>query len=289
MTVTNKAFEVGPALGYDPDFGGIDLSGCPSVQRGQRLDSNWIDERFAPLDIRGHGNPLKEYLQEQLAEGPPTASILHVSGEPFTIRFRDKLWHGEGTLDGQRHRLAADSRDLLIGKLMQLVKPRAAFRSLTPEEELEVIRLCQCGDKLSGIGVYLKHAIGEARTNQYNSPIEMMADPRLVPVMDACCNFCWFHSHPHAIDTPDWHAYKDRILAGRPATFDLLDAIWLRYQDHLDQQNEKHRFALLSDVPEPEDPRETLAQLNDLDDASIDRLMHQTRLQSARDFRAARG
>jgi hypothetical protein len=278
-------------LGYDPDFGGIDLTGCPSIQpQLSSSDSNWLDPRFAPLDQsgQGQGNALKEFLTERLAE-QESPSVIHVSNEPFTIRFRDKLWHGEGTLAGQRHRLAASSRDQLIGKLMQLAKPRAAFRSLTPEEELEVIRLCQCGDKLSGIGVYLKHAIGEARTNQYHSPIEMMADPKLIPVMDACCNFCWFHSHPHAIDTPDWHEYKDRILAGRPVTFDLLDAIWLRYQDHLDQQNQKHSFALLSDAPKPEDPRETLAQLNDLDDASIDRLMHQTRLQSARDFRAGRG
>jgi hypothetical protein len=203
MTAPKQAIT---GLGYDENMGGLDLSGCPSLRPLSSSDSNWLDPRFAPLDQsgQGQGNALKEFLTERLAEHE-SPSVIHVSNEPFTIRFRDKVWHGEGTLDGQRHRLAANSRDQLIGKLMQLAKPRAAFRSLTPEEELEVIRLCQSGDKLSGIGVFLKHAIGEARTNQYNSPIQMMADPKLIPVMDACCNFCWFHSHPHAIDTPDWH------------------------------------------------------------------------------------
>jgi hypothetical protein len=38
-------------------------------------------------------------------------------------------------------------------------------------------------------------------------------------------HFCWFHRNPHAIDDPAWHDHKNRILAGRPATFELLDAI----------------------------------------------------------------
>jgi len=89
-----------------------------------------------------------------------------------------------------------------------------------------------------------------------------MSDAALLPVMDECCNFCWFHSNPHAIDTPDWHAFKKRILAGRPATFHLLDAIWLRYQDHIETQPEQP-------LPDPD----ISGELNDLDDGEVDQLM----------------
>jgi hypothetical protein len=35
------------------------------------------------------------------------------------------------------------------------------------------------------------------------------------------------------------HGSKKRILAGRPANFQLMDPIWLRYQDHIDTQPEQ--------------------------------------------------
>jgi hypothetical protein len=94
-----------------------------------------------------------------------------------------------------------------------------------------VVRLCQSGDRWTAIGTYLKHAIGAARASRYDNPMEMMSDPALIPVMNDCCNFCWFHSRPDAVDTPEWREFRDRMLAGRPLNFNLLDAIWLRYQD----------------------------------------------------------
>jgi hypothetical protein len=119
MTAPKKVPITG--LGYDPDFGGIDLTGRPSLRPLSSSDSSWLDPHFAPLDQsgQGQGSALKEFLTERLAE-QESPSVVYVSGEPFKIHFRDKLWHGDGTLDGQRHQLAANSRDLLIGKLMHL-------------------------------------------------------------------------------------------------------------------------------------------------------------------------
>jgi hypothetical protein len=112
----------------------------------------------------------------------------------------------------------------------------------------------------------------------------MMSDSALLPVMDKCADFCWFHGNPHAIDTPEWHEYKERILAGRPTTFALLDAIWLRYQDHLEQQN---RSTLLHQLEEPADPappspREVRQSLEDADDESIQKLYWATAKHVAR-------
>jgi hypothetical protein len=92
-----------------------------------------------------------------------------------------------------------------------------------------VIRACQAGDKATAIGIYLAYAIGEAHASKYSSPLEMMHDWTLVPVMNDCALFCWYHSHPHVLDTPDWCAYRDRVLGGSPITFDFagrgLDAL----------------------------------------------------------------
>jgi hypothetical protein len=141
-----------------------------------------------------------------------------------------------------------------------------------------VIRAAQSGDRLTAIGTYLRFAIGDARAEQYDSPLEMLGDQKLIPVMDECCNFCWFHSNPHAIDTPDWHAYKKRILAGRPATFELLDAIWLRYQDHIESQSQQQ--------PQEEEPNPDISgELNDLDDGEVDQLMAATQREFARAVR----
>ena len=118
--------------------------------------------------------------------------------------------------------------------------------------------------------------------------MEMMSDPDLIPIMDQCCEFCWFHCNAHAINTPEWHEYKERTLAGRPTTFDLLDAIWLRYQDHLDQQN---RSALLGQLQAPEEPEvaDPLAinsALEESSDADIQKLMRDTTRQYAKEVRA---
>jgi hypothetical protein len=93
----------------------------------------------------------------------------------------------------------------------------------------------------------------------------------------------WYHSNPHAIDTPDWHAYKNRTLSGRPATFQLFDAIWLCYQDHIESQSEQQPQ---EPVPRPQD---NLGKLNDLDDGEVDQLMLATKREFARAVEAGHG
>jgi|HubBroStandDraft_4_1064222.scaffolds.fasta_scaffold240362_2 hypothetical protein len=283
MTATKQKIT---GLGYDEAFGGIDLSGCPSLQTLSSDD--WTDDRFAPLDRRGNGNALKEFIKQQTAEHTPPTTV-HANGSEFRVFYRDNLWYADGDVSGTRRRFSASDRDALLSKLGQITKPQNAYHALTKDEELQVIRACQSGDKLTGIGLYLAFSIGQARASQYNSPLEMMYDAALVPIMDKCANFCWFHSHPHALDTPGWHTYKNRILAGRPVTFDLLDAIWLRYQNHLENERTQSTLRQIEAPDEPEEtPRESLEKLNALGDDEIDDLMHGTQRQFAREARAGR-
>ena len=282
MTSAQKARITG--LGYDENFGGLDLSGCPSLQSLPSED--WTDDRFAQPDRTGNGNDLKEFIRQQTAEHTPPTTV-HAGGCQFKVFFRDNVWHGDGNVNGTRRRYSDRDRDALLSKLGQVTKPQDAFRALTRDEELQVIRACQSGDRLTGIGLYLAFSIGQARASKYDSPLEMMHDAALVPIMDKCANFCWFHCHPHALDTPQWHSYKNRILAGRPITFDLLDAIWMRYQNHLDNESRTAPLPQTEAPDEPEEtPRESLEKLNALDDNEVDDLMRSARQQYAREVRA---
>jgi hypothetical protein len=132
---------------------------------------------------------------------------------------------------------------------------------------------------VTAIGTYLRFAISDALAAQYDSPIEMMGDPKLIPVMDDCCNFCWFHSNPQQSIRRTGTRTRRRILAGRPATFQLLDAIWLRYQDHIESQSEQQ-----SQKPEP-DP-DISGELNDLNDGEVNQLMLATKREFVRAVKA---
>jgi hypothetical protein len=265
--------EIGPALGFDPNFGGLDVSGCPSLQR-LPSESEWIDERFAGLDCSAKGNgsaELKKFIADQTAE--ETTSVIHVGQHEFRVFFRDGAWNADGTVEGKHHRYTANDRDELLAKLMAIAQPATEpIRELSESERLQVVRLCQSGDRFSAIGTWLRFSIGDARAAQYDGPFEMMADASLLPIMDECCEFCWFHSTSEAVDTSDWHEFKEEALAGRPMTFDLLDAIWARYQDHL---KNKSRSSLLRQFEEPElkpEPRDVQQALEEESDEGIQRL-----------------
>jgi hypothetical protein len=244
-------------------------------------DTTFEDHRFAQLD-HGRSNELKKFVVDQLEQGQPD-SVVHVSGSEFKVSRKDGTWHARGRVEGQIHRLTGNTREEVLAKLVAVAKSPRAFRALTEAEQLEVIRICQSGDRATAICVYLSHVVGEARASRYTDPLDMMNDPALLPAMNECAIFCWYHTHPHAIDTTEWHEFRDRTLAGRPVTFDLLDAIWLRYQDHLYLDNE-NRSAQPESAQTAPDPQE----LNDLDDAEVDQLMASTKRQYAREVRAGR-
>src|SRR5882762_4041122 len=146
-TQTKQAVDLGPALGYDPDFGGIDLSGCPSVRNLPEHDSSspWIDDRFGGLVQESNGGTkLRQFLEEQQHEGP---SALHVGNDEFKITFADGTWHATATVGNREVHFTAGSHDELVAKLVDFAKQRSAPRELTSGELIRVARLCQSGDK----------------------------------------------------------------------------------------------------------------------------------------------
>lgn len=85
--------------------------------------------------------------------------------------------------------------------------------------------------------------------SSYEGPMEMMSDPEMVPLLNECVEFVRYHSTPEAEDTEEWHEFKERMLAGQPEAFDMLQSVWERYQTHLNQQS---RTSLLRQLEKPE-------------------------------------
>jgi hypothetical protein len=269
QTMTQPEVKISQAIGYDPNFGQLDLSSLPMhlTRADDGTDPFLPDERFAPLDTRGSGigaKALKEFIAEQVQASEPD-SIVKVSSEPFNVFFRDKVWHATGSINEQRHHFTAPTRDAVIGKLVRLSQSRPrSFRELTKAEELQVIRLCQSGDRLSGIGLYLKFAIGDERAEMYESPLDMLADPELVPVCNQCVLFCFYHMSPSAPppDSVDWLEYLARTIGDRPLTFNLLDNALIGF---LDEQVADKRAAVASQLghTEPEPTAEDFDEMSD--------------------------
>jgi hypothetical protein len=123
---------IAPALGYDPAFGGLDLSAFPHLNSLPE-DTSFHDPRFSQLDESGQGygsSALKEFITQQVAEHtPPT--IVHASGNEFRVFYQDNLWNADGQVGGTRRRFSASDRDELLSKLAVATKPKSHYRELT--------------------------------------------------------------------------------------------------------------------------------------------------------------
>jgi hypothetical protein len=145
---------------------------------------------------------------------------------------------------------------------------------LTGTQELEVIRLCQSGRQNEGIARYLEYRIGEERGSRYDSAAELTSDPALLPVMNECASFTWFHSRPDVEDSPEFQAFADAYLAERPVTHDLLNAAWEAFQR---AQKEQYRYELLAPEEPATNPRVIQQSLDDASDADIEKMMNSTK------------
>jgi hypothetical protein len=285
MTTARNKF-VG--LGYDGNFGGLDLSGCPSIQPPlSSSDSGWLDPRFAPMDLTGQSNALKDFIVQQTAEHTPPTTVF-TNGSEFRVFYREGAWHGEGTVDGSRRRYSASDRDALLSKSAQATKPRELHRSPIPyrdlneKELLEIARYVQSGDTQAALSQYMYFATDK---REIASPFEILDDPRYKGLCDAAVLFVWQHSRTDYSPSPEREQYIDTYAASRPLSLALLDSAWKACQE-----SEKRGALLYQLQPEPEvaDPRELQDSLEESTDDEIERMMAATKREYAREVRAGR-
>jgi len=252
-------------LGYDPNFGGIDLSGCPSAQDWPK-DASFIDDRFAPMDTTGSGHGsagLKKFIAEQAAEGEG-ASVVHVGDNAFRVFSKDGQWHADGEVGGKRHRYSAPDRDALLGKLMKLAARRDTIKKLSELQLLEVARIAGTGDRVAAINRYLEYAVPQALADKYDDPNEIVNDPALRTFMDSACEYVWLNSRLDATDSEDWQDYKAQFVGQRPVSCALLDHAWSEFS------SSRNRLVFAPSVKEEPEPQPVAADIENMTDAEID-------------------
>jgi hypothetical protein len=264
-------------LGYDPNMGGLDLSGCPSLQSLPSED--WLDDRFTQLDRtgQGQGNDLKEFIAQQTAEHTPPTTV-YSNGSEFNVSYKNGTWHAHG----EGHRYSAPDRDELLSKLGQATKREVLYRELNEQEQLEIVRYIQGNDIQAALGQYLFMATNR---KEFASPFQILDDPRYRPLTDRAALFVWQHARIDYSPTPEREDFINNYAAGRPLSLPLLDAAW-RACLEAERRGALH-YRLLSDEQEV-DPREVQESLEEASDAEIEKMMKATKREFAREVRAGR-
>jgi hypothetical protein len=280
---------------YDPSVN-LDLSAFPHLQ--PLADAPADDEEFAP-NARGKmdssalkrfiSSPDREAVQElrdpealrRYDEQHGSGTVVHASGIPFQVIERDGKWFARGKVNGQLHRFTADTRDALYPKITGAVNQNV-IKELTRSQELEIIRYCQSGRSNEGIARYLEYRIGQERGASYDSPTELTSDPALLPVLNECASFTFFHSRPDVQNSPEFESFAQDYLAERPVTHQLLSFAWEAF---LLAQKEQYRYELLA-PPEPEDARTIQRSFEDATDSDIEKMMNSTKREFVRQVKA---
>jgi hypothetical protein len=287
------------AINSDPFLAGgdvnLDLSSYPHLI--PLADAAEETEEFAMPDRTSKGlgsadlkkflaNPDRESVAElgdvealrKFDEQRGGGTVVHASGVPFKVTEREGKWFASGKVNGQVHRFTADTRDALFPKIMAAVNQNVV-KELTRTQELEIIRLCQSGRGNEGIARYLEYRLGPDRGASYDSPTELTSDPALLPVLNECAYFTWFHSRPDVQRSPEFESFADAYLAERPATHQLLSAAWEAF---LRAQKEQYRYELLTPEEPVADVRTIQRSLEDASDTDIEKMMNSTKREFVR-------
>jgi hypothetical protein len=212
-------------------------------------------------------------------------STVHVGEHLFRVFSRDGVWHAEGNVDGKRHRFSASTRDGVLGTAMRAVQHAyPKFRELSDDEALHVARLAQSGDEPSAFGQYFLSRIGPHVATMEDPMTELLSNPKYRALCDEAAFFVWAARNDNYVTNAEFERMVAHVAESKPLNGRLITSVWIQYLD--EKQNR-----LLNPKPEEPaetepDPREINAELNELDDGSIDHLMRATQRQYAREVRA---
>src|SRR5580704_7384683 len=267
----------------------LDLSAYPHLT--PLADAPVDDDKFAPLphEQKRDTGELKKFLTapdreaiewlkdpellKQYDEQHGKGTTVYASNVPFRIYQREGKWRAKGTTpDGTVHKFTAATRDGLFPKITSAVNENT-IRALTDSERLQVVRLAQSGNTNGAIARYLEFAIGVERASRYRSPEEMLGDPALAEVFDECSLLTWFAGRPNVQDSEEWSQFLDLYAGGRPYTHQLLDGAYTAFE------KSQYTAALFGNtrVREEQATPPTPRQIEDLDDAQVERLFTDTK------------
>jgi hypothetical protein len=140
-------------------------------------------------------------------------------------------------------------------------------RNLDQTEQLHIISLCKNGQLEDAMGQYLDYALPNA-SDHWTDTTSFLSDPDSLAVRNKACYFVWWHSRS-AEDSPDWREFSKKYFRLRPIhTVSDYDNCYAAF--------EVAEKALFRDKMIHEEPQPQREDLDQLTDAQVDNLTHQT-------------
>jgi len=304
----------------DQNFGGLDLSGSPSLnplpaenKHDHRFAKHWSDTPFNSGELRsflenpdvdamtetGSGDLLRDVRDRRAEDVVREFKRACPEYLPTDSNFDDMLRTLSFNAFGVDH---YDDADAMIDRLMEqgywtvdnltrvyealdregiLVRPAGEPRNLNERERLRVARLAQAGRVDEAIGEYLRCALDGDEPS-----MELVNNPKYRGLCDDAVLTVFEETQLDYVPTVARKAYLLRFAGNRPLTIPLLQQAWKSCQQN---ESRRERSAVLNQIERPEPQSVTPQQIDALDDASVDALYHGAMQEFARSVRRGSG
>jgi hypothetical protein len=177
-----------------------------------------------------------------------------------------------------------------LDRVGALLYPANHPHPLKEAERLRAEQLAANGDVLGGIVQYVKGRISEEAADEVAfslaDPLAFTTDPRMRPILEEACWFCWEAHRKDYSPSADRRAFLRDYCSGRFITVALLDAAW---DECKRVERDAMRSGFLSQVSNETVEAPLTASLDRMDDAGIDALYHKTLKEYARTVKRQTG
>ncbi len=159
------------------------------------------------------------------------------------------------------------------------VSPNAP-RPLTEHDKRAIALQAASGDVEGSVSRYLQQRLPQTvselwmYSTSHQEALDTVADPAYREILWEAVWFCWENGRPNYSPTSQRRKFMRQYIANRIPTARLLDLAWAACQE---AEKDASRSGILGQLTnEPTASDDPMKQLDALDDASVDRLYHQT-------------
>jgi len=154
-----------------------------------------------------------------------------------------------------------------------------ALRPLTEHDKRAIALQAASGDVEGAVTRYLQLRLPQLvselwlYSTSHQDALDCVADPAYKGILWEAVWFCWEHGRANYAPTAERRNFMRQYIANRIPTARLLDMAWAACQE---AEKDATRSGVLGQLNEQTVPEDAAKRLDELDDASVDRLYHQT-------------
>jgi|SRR5579872_835225 len=305
----------------DQNFGGLDLSGSPSLnplpaedKHDDRFAKHWSDTPFNAGELRSFlENPDVDAMTET-GSGDLLRDVRDRRAEEVVREFKracpeylptHENYHSmvvtlayNALPESERNADDDELVDILVergywtpGNLEAvyralddqgiLDRPAGEPRNLNERERLRVARMAQAGRIDEAIGEYLRCALDGDEPS-----MELVSDPKYRGLCDDAVLTVFEETQLDYVPTAARKAYLLRFAGNRPLTIPLLQQAWKSCQQN---ESRRERHAVLNQLDNPQPQPVSAKQLDELSDDAVDQLYRNSLRAYADSIRRAPG